>query len=50
MFWKGLKIWTKNTLKNGRNITQLTDIISNATKQSDADQNEQGGSEDDEKS
>jgi len=37
----------KKTLKNGINIIQLTDIISNATKQRDKEQNEQGETEED---
>lgn len=36
----------KKTLKNGINIIQLTDIISNTTKQRDKEQNEQGEAED----
>jgi len=44
---KEFKIWMKKTLKNGINIIQLTDIISNATKQRDKEQNEQGETEED---
>jgi len=44
---KEFKIWMKKTLKNGINIIQLTDIISNATKQRDKEQNEQGKTEED---
>ena len=43
---KEFKIWMKKTLKNGINIIQLTDIISNTTKQRDKEQNEQGEAED----
>jgi hypothetical protein len=37
----------KKTLKNEINIIQLIDIISNATKQSDKEQNAQSESEED---
>jgi len=37
----------KKTLKNGINIIRLTDIISNAMKQRDKEENEQGKTEKD---
>lgn len=44
---KDFKTQMKKTLKNGINIIWLTHITSNATKQRDKEQNEQGKSKED---